>query len=76
MPHSILSLKFTAYEFQVQDFQYFVVIDFEGTCDKGKNPHPQEIMESCFLTDVRPTCNPILSDFCKDLSGIQKIQVC
>ena len=78
------------YEFQLQDFQYFVVIDFEATCDKGKNPHPQEIiefpsvivnsmtgqLEACFQTYVRPTCNQILSDFCKDLTGIQQIQVC
>ncbi|KAJ9128435.1 hypothetical protein P3X46_035028, partial [Hevea brasiliensis] len=33
-------------EFQFQDFQYFVVIDFEATCYKAKkNPHPQEIIE-------------------------------
>lgn len=78
------------YEFMLQDFQYFVVIDFEATCDKGKNPHPQEIiefpsvivssvtgqLEACFQTYVRPTCNQILSDFCKDLTGIQQIQVC
>lgn len=77
------------YEFMLQDFQYFVVIDFEATCDKGKNPHPQEIiefpsvivssvtgqLEACFQTYVRPTCNQILSDFCKDLTGIQQIQV-
>ncbi|XP_021649418.2 uncharacterized protein LOC110641864 [Hevea brasiliensis] len=77
------------YEFQFQDFQYFVVIDFEATCDKEKNPHPQEIiefpsvivssvtgqLEACFQTYVRPTCNQLLSDFCKDLTGIQQIQV-
>ncbi|KAL0397391.1 UNVERIFIED_CONTAM: ERI1 exoribonuclease 2 [Sesamum calycinum] len=54
-----------------------------------KNPHPQEIiefpsvivssitgqLEACFQTYVRPTCNQILSDFCKDLTGIQQIQV-
>ena len=84
LPHSVLSLKFTPYdyEFQLQDFQYFVVIDFEATC-----PHPQEIiefpsmimnsmagqLEACFLSYVRPTC---ITDFCKDLTGIQKIQVC
>lgn len=76
-------------EFQFQDFQYFVVIDFEATCDKDKNPHPQEIiefpsvivssvtgqLEACFQTYVRPTCNQLLSDFCKDLTGIQQIQV-
>lgn len=78
------------YEYQFQDFHYFVVIDFEATCDKAKNPHPQEIiefpsvivssmtgqLEACFQTYVRPTCNQLLSDFCKDLTGIQQIQVC
>ncbi|KAL7207149.1 hypothetical protein ACSBR2_019767 [Camellia fascicularis] len=77
------------YEYQFQDFQYFVVIDFEATCDKGRNPHPQEIiefpsvivssvtgqLEACFQTYVKPTCNQLLSDFCKDLTGIQQIQV-
>ncbi|XP_051121802.1 uncharacterized protein LOC127245129 [Andrographis paniculata] len=77
------------YECQFQDFQYFVVIDFEATCDKERNPHPQEIiefpsvivssfsgqLEACFQTYVRPTCNQVLSDFCKDLTGIQQIQV-
>eukprot|EP00258_Populus_trichocarpa_P037430 XP_024453449.1 uncharacterized protein LOC7460254 isoform X1 [Populus trichocarpa] len=76
-------------EIQLQDFQYFVVIDFEATCDKERNPHPQEIiefpsvivssvtgqLEACFQTYVRPTCNQHLSDFCKDLTGIQQIQV-
>lgn len=76
-------------EFQYQDFQYFVVIDFEATCDKDRNPHPQEIiefpsvivssvtgqLEACFQTYVRPTCNQLLSDFCKSLTGIQQIQV-
>ncbi|XP_061352973.1 uncharacterized protein LOC133297789 [Gastrolobium bilobum] len=70
-------------------FDYFVVIDFEVTCDKGKIPHPQEIIEfpsvimsgvtgeieSCFRTYVRPTHNQILTDFCKDLAGIQQDQV-
>lgn len=78
------------FDHQYQDFHYFVVIDFEATCDKAKNPHPQEIiefpsvivssltgqLEACFQTYVRPTCNQMLSDFCKDLTGIQQIQVC
>ncbi|KAJ7982373.1 ERI1 exoribonuclease [Quillaja saponaria] len=77
------------HDLQYQEFQYFVVIDFEATCDKVKNPHPQEIiefpsvivssvtgqLEACFQTYVRPTCNHLLSDFCKDLTGIQQIQV-
>lgn len=77
------------YEYQFQDFQYFVVIDFEATCDREKIPHPQEIiefpsvivssvtgqLEACFQTYVRPTCNHLLTDFCKDLTGIQQMQV-
>ncbi|KAJ1432578.1 Ribonuclease H-like superfamily [Sesbania bispinosa] len=77
------------HDFHYQEFQYFVVIDFEATCDKDKNPHPQEIiefpsvivssvtgqLEACFQTYVRPTCNQLLSDFCKDLTGIQQIQL-
>ncbi|GMG99989.1 hypothetical protein Nepgr_001829 [Nepenthes gracilis] len=77
------------HEFYLQDFQYFVVIDFEATCDKEKNPHPQEIiefpsvlvnsrtgqLEDCFQMYVRPTHNQLLSDFCKELTGIQQSQV-
>ncbi|KZV43653.1 hypothetical protein F511_00204 [Dorcoceras hygrometricum] len=77
------------FDHNLQDFQYFVVIDFEATCDKDRNFHPQEIiefpsvvvnsssgqLEACFQTYVRPTCNRFLSDFCKDLTGIQQIQV-
>ncbi|XP_068664291.1 uncharacterized protein [Aristolochia californica] len=77
------------YEFQLQEFQYFVVIDFEATCDKEKNPHPQEIIEfpsvlvkgetgevvNNFRKYVRPTYNQILTDFCKELTGIQQSQV-
>eukprot|EP00262_Sarcandra_glabra_P008752 TRINITY_DN2245_c0_g1_i1.p1 TRINITY_DN2245_c0_g1~~TRINITY_DN2245_c0_g1_i1.p1 ORF type:complete len:435 (+),score=53.00 TRINITY_DN2245_c0_g1_i1:129-1433(+) len=72
-----------------QEFEYFVVIDFEATCDKEKNPHPQEIiefpsvvvnsmsgqLEASFQTYVRPAYHQHLSDFCKDLTGIQQIQV-
>ncbi|XP_010922083.1 uncharacterized protein [Elaeis guineensis] len=75
--------------FQFQEFQYFVVIDFEATCDKEKNPHPQEIiefpsvlvnsgtgqLEASFQTYVRPSYHQHLSDFCKELTGIQQIQV-
>lgn len=74
---------------QFQDFQYFIVIDFEATCDKERVPYPQEIiefpsvvvssitgqLEGSFQTYVRPTCNQHLTDFCKDLTGIQQIQV-
>ncbi|KAM6596734.1 hypothetical protein CsatA_007258 [Cannabis sativa] len=76
-------------EFINQEFQYFVVIDFEATCDKEKNPHPQEIiefpsvlvnsmtgqLEDQFQVYVRPTHNQHLTDFCKELTGIQQTQV-
>ncbi|OVA05077.1 Exonuclease [Macleaya cordata] len=76
-------------EFQFQEFQYFVVIDFEATCDKEKNPQPQEIiefpsvlvnsltgqLEASFQTYVRPIFHQNLTDFCKELTGIQQIQV-
>lgn len=89
VPFNVFSQSYPN-ELQFQDFQYFVVIDFEATCDKDRNPHPQEIiefpsvivssvtgqLEACFQTYVRPTCNHLLSDFCKDLTGIQQIQVC
>ncbi|KAL5994789.1 hypothetical protein ACLOJK_024844 [Asimina triloba] len=77
------------HEYQFQEFQYFVVIDFEATCDKEKNPQPQEIiefpsvlvnsvtgqLEASFQTYVRPIYHQHLSDFCKELTGIQQIQV-
>ncbi|KAK4764226.1 hypothetical protein SAY87_013664 [Trapa incisa] len=73
----------------LQQFQYFVVIDFEATCDRDRNLHPQEIIEfpsvlvnsttgqieDCFQRYVRPTYNQHLSDFCKELTGIQQNQV-
>ncbi|KAL2936375.1 ERI1 exoribonuclease 2 [Bienertia sinuspersici] len=76
-------------DYVFQDYQYFVVIDFEATCDKEKNPHPQEIiefpsvlvnsrtgqMEDCFQIYVRPTHNKLLTEFCKELTGIQQSQV-
>lgn len=77
------------HQLQFQDFQYFVVIDFEATCDKERKPHPQEIiefpsvlvnsvtgqLEASFQTYVRPVYHQLLTDFCKELTGIQQIQV-
>lgn len=76
-------------ELQLQDFQYFVVIDFEATCDVGTRLSPQEIiefpsilvngmtgrMEGHFHTYIKPVYHPILTDFCKELTGIQQSQV-
>ncbi|GAQ80277.1 hypothetical protein KFL_000500300 [Klebsormidium nitens] len=69
---------------QKQHFAYFLVMDLEWTCDKGdKQPEPQEIwefatvlfnadtlkIEGTFQTFVRPTEHPVLTDFCKQVTG-------
>mmetsp|Transcript_91769 Transcript_91769/g.161826 ORF Transcript_91769/g.161826 Transcript_91769/m.161826 type:complete len:375 (-) Transcript_91769:118-1242(-) len=74
-----------------QPYRYLCVTDFEATCDKGsfsKSSH--EIIEfpvvvidleknatvvGEFHTYVRPTKIPILTQFCKDLTGITQEQV-
>lgn len=74
---------------QLQDFHYFVVIDFEATCDMGTRITPQEIiefpsvlvngmtgrLEGYFQTYIKPVHHPVLTDFCKELTGIQQSQV-
>ncbi|XP_050740407.1 ERI1 exoribonuclease 3-like [Eriocheir sinensis] len=72
-----------------QKYDYFLVLDFEATCDKGKRIKPQEIIEfpvlkvnaktyqeeSKFRQFVRPTHNPKLTDFCTELTKIQQEDV-
>ena len=72
-----------------QPFEYFVVLDFEATCDRGKAPLPQEIIEypsvllsaetfevlDEFRSFVRPLHNPLLTLFCLELTGITQDQV-
>jgi len=68
-------------------FDYLVVVDFEATCeDKRSEEFPHEIIEfpailvdvvSCKIVSewrrfVRPVLNPILSQFCTDLTGISQ----
>ncbi|OAY66347.1 ERI1 exoribonuclease 2 [Ananas comosus] len=88
VPYKLFSQDYP-HDVQLQEFQYFVVIDFEATCDKDTNPHPQEIiefpsvlvnsvtgqLEASFQTYVRPAYHQLLTDFCKELTGIQQIQV-
>jgi ERI1 exoribonuclease 2 len=88
-PYEVFSQGVPQIDPNFQDFQYFVVIDFEATCDKDRNPHPQEIiefpsvlvnsvtgqLEASFQTYVRPTYHQHLTEFCKELTGIQQIQV-
>ncbi|CAH8656838.1 unnamed protein product [Schistosoma margrebowiei] len=68
----------------VQKFAYFMVLDFEATCEQDKQISVAEIIEfpvlminastlqteAIFHRYVRPTVNPTLSDFCTELTGI------
>ncbi|KAK3798692.1 hypothetical protein RRG08_029472 [Elysia crispata] len=67
-----------------QNFDYFLVLDFEATCDNEKRLSPQEIIEfpvlkvntktcvvdSTFHQYVRPLFHPQLTPFCTELTGI------
>ena len=71
-----------------QPFEYYIVLDFEATCDRPA-PVPQEIIEfpsvllsgetfevvDEFRSFVRPTHHPQLSPFCVELTGITQEQV-
>lgn len=66
------------------EFDHFVVVDFEATCERGRRIYPQEIIEfpavlvdaatgrlvSAFRAYVRPRHHPRLTDFCRELTGI------
>lgn len=66
-----------------QDFDYFLVLDFEATCIKDMRLNPQEIIEfPCLKVDaktfqivdkfhsyIRPVYRPKLSPFCIKLTG-------
>ncbi|KAH9503609.1 ERI1 exoribonuclease 2 [Bulinus truncatus] len=67
-------------------FSYLIVLDFESTCWENDKFSPQEIIEfpavllntksglieSEFHYYLHPTERPILSDFCKQLTGIKQ----
>ncbi len=67
-----------------QSFDHFLVLDFEATCDRQRQPKPQEIIEfpclkvsaktfeteATFHRYVRPVRHPELSLFCTELTGI------
>uniref|UniRef100_A0A1E1XID5 Putative exonuclease n=1 Tax=Amblyomma aureolatum TaxID=187763 RepID=A0A1E1XID5_9ACAR len=68
-----------------QDFDYFLLLDFEATCSREKGvPSPQEIIEfpvlkvngntfeteATFHTYVEPQAHPLLTAFCTELTGI------
>ncbi|KAK3917429.1 3'-5' exoribonuclease 1 [Frankliniella fusca] len=69
---------------------YYLVVDFEATCNTVNAPdYPHEIIEfpavlvsskdraiiDTFQSYVRPEINPILSDFCVQLTGITQATV-
>lgn len=70
-------------------YKYYVVIDFEATCDVQPNHFRHEIIEfpavlvstkkrkiiAKFHSYVRPTINPKLTTFCTNLTGITQDQV-
>ncbi|RWS08161.1 ERI1 exoribonuclease 3-like protein [Dinothrombium tinctorium] len=71
---------------QTQDFDSFLVLDFEATCDRPVQLQTQEIIEfpviklngqtfeieSVFQTYVKPSVNPVLTPFCTQLTGIMQ----
>ncbi|XP_048535428.1 ERI1 exoribonuclease 2-like isoform X2 [Triticum urartu] len=72
-----------------QEFDFFVVVDFEATCVKDGRIFPQEIIEfpavlvdgatgrieSAFRRYVRPKHHPVLTEFCRELTGIRQEDV-
>lgn len=69
---------------------FYVIVDFEATCQEVNGPdYPHEIIEfpavlintelqkivDHFQAYCRPVVNPILSPFCRELTGIEQEQV-
>jgi len=69
---------------ELQKFDFFLVLDFESTCQIGPRINPQEIIEfPCLLVSgadfqikdtfhryVKPKVHPQLTPFCVELTGI------
>ncbi|CAF1645674.1 unnamed protein product [Adineta ricciae] len=74
---------------QRQKYDYFLVLDFEATCDNKSKLNQNEIIEfpvlkisgrtfeceSIFHTYVTPTLNRQLTEFCTELTGITQNDV-
>ena len=68
---------------------YYLVLDFEATCENGRKMKPQEIIEfpvlklnastheveSTFHSYVQPTVHTALTPFCTELTGITQDMV-
>ena len=75
-------------KYEGQIFKFLIVIDFEATCWKERgesseiiefpavlfNTETAQILDT-FHTYVQPTEQPVLSNFCKNLTGITQDQV-
>lgn len=89
IPPPFLKLPPKTSERKKQFYDFFLVLDFEATCDSPANVIPQEIIEfpvlkvnsqtyeieSVFHSYVRPIVNPELSKFCTQLTGIAQEQI-
>lgn len=67
-----------------QYYDYFLILDFEATCEKNEKIKPQEIIEfpclkmnskslaieNIFHQYVKPRYKPVLTPFCVELTGI------
>ncbi|KAG8230208.1 hypothetical protein J437_LFUL009270, partial [Ladona fulva] len=67
-----------------QSYDFFLVLDFEATCERNVKLDPQEIIEfpclkingktmieeKTFHRYVKPRYSPVLSPFCVELTGI------
>lgn len=79
----------TAGDAHKASLDYYLVLDFEATCDDVHPPKPQEIIEfpvlkvnsktlateDTFHTYVRPTAHPQLTEFCTQLTGITQDRI-
>ncbi|XP_055442068.1 ERI1 exoribonuclease 3 isoform X2 [Bubalus kerabau] len=86
--HSFGASMAAMMSFPPQRYHYFLVLDFEATCDKPQI-HPQEIIEfpilklngrtmeieSTFHMYVQPVVHPQLTPFCTELTGIIQAMV-
>jgi inhibitor of KinA sporulation pathway (predicted exonuclease) len=74
---------------QQQRYDFFIVLDFEAQCERGKQMDPQEIIEfPAILVDgkrlevlsefhhyVMPTVHRRLTPYCTELTGVAQSQV-
>eukprot|EP01097_Dermamoeba_algensis_P008944 TRINITY_DN6154_c0_g1_i3.p1 TRINITY_DN6154_c0_g1~~TRINITY_DN6154_c0_g1_i3.p1 ORF type:complete len:212 (+),score=31.12 TRINITY_DN6154_c0_g1_i3:116-751(+) len=70
----------------LETFDYFLILDFEATCDNNRQFNPQEIIEfptvvlnaktleieTEFHSYCKPVHQPQLTKFCQELTGIQQ----